>query len=72
MRLGRHAGSIKRLIQLLGRLVLWGCVLILLVRGIASFASPQASPVSHRTAAFGAQQPPSGIPGRVGGDRNVA
>jgi hypothetical protein len=39
------AGVVSRSLRLVGRLLLWGCVLLLLVRGIASYLNdgPRAS-----------------------------
>lgn len=64
---GTEAG--ERLVRAAGRLVLWGCVLLLLVRGIASVLAgpPTHSSAPARPAVTVTQPAPAATPGKQGG-----
>ncbi|HTU79412.1 MAG TPA: hypothetical protein VMF09_11685 [Solirubrobacteraceae bacterium] len=57
----------------MGRLVLWGCVLLLLLRGIASVLAGPPTPASApaRTVVTVTQPAPGAPAGRPGGERRV-
>lgn len=43
---GSPVKGVTRLVRLAGRVLLWGCVLLLLVRGIASYLSSDSPPAT--------------------------
>jgi hypothetical protein len=61
----------ERLARLVGRLVLWGCVLLLLLRGIASVLAGPPSSAPARTVMTVTQPAPGAPAGRLGGEGRV-
>jgi hypothetical protein len=56
------AVGVNRLTRFVGRMMLWGCVLLLLIRGIASYLSPGSHVVTTtRGAGVTVTQPASGV-----------
>lgn len=61
--------NVNRLVRFAGRLLLWGCVLLLLVRGIASYFGGGDSRVMTTTRGVGVTvtQPASTVPSNTEG-----
>jgi hypothetical protein len=49
--IGLPSKGIARFVRFAGRVCLWGCVLLLLVRGIASYLGSDSHPASSRRGA---------------------
>jgi hypothetical protein len=68
---GAGTESGERLLRAAGRMALWSCVLLLLVRGIASVLAgpPTQSSAPARPTITVTQPAPAATPGKPGGDR---
>jgi hypothetical protein len=57
---------VNRLVRLVGRVLLWGCILLLLVRGLVTTLGLNATRVVTTTRAIGTQVTPAPAPSTEG------
>jgi hypothetical protein len=61
--LGRYpAVGVNRLARFVGRVLLWGCVLLLLVRGAMSYLHTEARTITTRGVTVTVTQPAKSVP----------